>query len=333
MTLFAAYYLEIQVYAMSPLKRSYTIIGTGAVGGFYGGCLQRAGFEVHFLVHSDYEHVRQRGLVIESKEGDFTLPNVQAHRDVREIPTTDVIIIALKATQNHLLAHLLPPLMKDNRVILVLQNGLGVETEIARIVRNQTIIGGICFLCSNKIGPGHIRHIDYKAITLAKYADGYQVCGITEEMVHLAQDFKEANIPIILFEDLWIARWKKLVWNIPYNGLSVVLNATTQELMANINSRDLVEQLMKEVILGAQTSNRRIPKAFIQEMLDHTDKMEPYRTSMKIDFDQHRPMEVEAILGNPLRSARDKGIELPQVSMLYQQLKFLDTRNTQARGQ
>jgi 2-dehydropantoate 2-reductase len=333
MTIFAAYYWEIWVYAMPPIKRSYTIIGTGAVGGFYGACLQRAGFEVHFLVHSDYEHVRQHGLVIESKEGDFTLPNVHAYQDVREIPTTDVVIIALKATQNHLLAHLLPPLVKGDSVVLVLQNGLGVEEEIAQIIKNANIIGGLCFLCSNKVGPGHIRHIDYKAITLAKYAEGYQVCGITEEMVHLAHDFKEADIPIILFEDLWIARWKKLVWNIPYNGLSVVLDATTQELMVNLDSRTLVEQLMKEVLLGATTSKRSIPEAFIQEMLDHTEKMEPYRTSMKIDYDEHRPMEVEAILGNPLCSAQDRGIELPQVSMLYQQLKFLNARNTQDRGQ
>jgi 2-dehydropantoate 2-reductase len=318
---------------MSSLKRSYTIIGTGAVGGFYGACLQRAGFEVHFLVRSDYEHVRQHGLVIESKEGDFTLPNVHAYRDVREIPATDVIIIALKATQNHLLASLLPPLVKDNSVVLVLQNGLGVEEEIVKIVGNATIIGGLCFLCSNKVGPGHIHHIDYKAITLAKYAEGYQACGITEEMVHLAHDFKEANIPITLFEDLWIARWKKLVWNIPYNGLSVVLDATTQELMANLDSRTLVEQLMEEVSLGAKTSDRSIPESFIQEMLDHTEKMEPYKTSMKVDYDEHRPMEVEAILGNPLRSAQSRGVKLPQISMLYQQLKFLNARNTQARGQ
>ncbi len=317
---------------MSP-KRSYTIIGTGAVGGFYGACLHRAGFEVHFLVRSDYEHVRQHGLLIESKEGDFTLPNVHAYRDVQEIPATDVVIIALKATQNHLLANLLPPLIQENSIILVLQNGLGVEEEIAQIVGNIPIIGGLCFLCSNKIGPGHIRHIDYKAITLAKYAEGYQACGITEEMVHLAHDFEEADIPIILFEDLWITRWKKLVWNIPYNGLSVVLNATTQELMTNLDSRTLVEQLMKEVLLGAQTSNQSISKTFMQEMLDHTEKMEPYQTSMKIDYDEVRPMEVEAIFGNPLRSAQDRGIELPKISMLYQELKFLNARNIQAREQ
>jgi 2-dehydropantoate 2-reductase len=312
---------------MSPLKRSYTIIGTGAVGGFYGACLQRAGFEVHFLLHRDYEHVRKHGLVIESKEGDFTLPRVHAYQDVREIPATDVIVIALKATQNHLLAKLLPPLVTENSVILVLQNGLGIEEEIAQIVGAIPIIGGLCFLCSNKIGPGHIHHIDYKAITVAEYAEGYEPCGITERMIQLTHDFKEADIPIILIEDLWLARWKKLVWNIPYNGLSVVLNATTQELMADINVRNLVEQLMREVLMGAQTSNQSIPEAFIQQMLEHTEKMIPYRTSMKIDYDEHRPLEVEAILGNPLRSAQARGIELPQISMLYQQLKFLNTQN------
>jgi 2-dehydropantoate 2-reductase len=318
---------------MSSLKRSYTIIGTGAVGGFYGACLQRAGFEVHFLVHSDYEHVHRHGLVIESKEGDFTLPKVHAYQDVREIPATDVIVIALKATQNYLLTNLLPPLVKENSIVLVLQNGLGIEEEIAQIVGNIPIIGGLCFLCSNKIGPGHIQHIDYKVITLAEYTDGYQACGITEQMVHLSHDLKEADIPIILMENLWIARWKKLVWNIPYNGLSVVLNATTQELMDDIHSRSLVEQLMKEVLMGAQTSNQSIPGVFIREMLDHTEKMKPYRTSMKIDYDEHRPMEVEAILGNPLRSAQARGIELPKISMLYQQLKFLNAQNIIDKGQ
>ena len=79
--------------------------------------------------------------------------------------------------------------------------------------------------------------------------------------------------------------------------------------------------------MGAQTSEQSIPEAFIQQMLEHTEKMIPYRTSMKIDYDEHRPMEVEAILGNPLRSAQARGIELSQISMLYQQLKFLNTQN------
>lgn len=243
------------------------------------------------------------------------------------MPSCDVLIIALKTTQNHLLAQILPPLVKDDSIVLVLQNGLGIETEIAQIVSNVNIIGGLCFLCSNKIAPGHIHHLDYGKITLGEYATNYNAVGITERMKAISQDFKNAGIEIELTEDLLLGRWKKLMWNIPYNGLSVILDATTDELMADMYTRTLVEQLMKEVQLGAKSTGRIIPDSFIQTMLDYTVKMKPYRTSMKIDFDENRPLEVEAIVGKPLRIAAEHDVSLPLIRCLYQQLKFLDNRN------
>jgi 2-dehydropantoate 2-reductase len=307
---------------------SYSILGTGALGGYYGACLQRAGLDVHFLLRQDYEHVSQHGLRIESVDGDFTVPQVQAYSDVKEMPRCDVVVLALKTTQNHLLPQLLPPMVKDSGVVLVLQNGLGVEPEVARIVGSERVIGGLCFLCSNKVGPGHIRHLDYKEIKLGKYAPNYQPDGSSQQLHQIANDFERAGIPTQLTEDLLLSRWQKLVWNIPYNGLSVVLDARTDELMSNAHTRLLVEQLMGEVVLGAQRScGRFIPKDFIQLMLDYTLKMKPYRTSMKIDYDERRPLEVETIFGNPLRTAHNVGTELPQIAMLYQQLQFLNAKN------
>jgi 2-dehydropantoate 2-reductase len=128
-------------------------------------------------------------------------------------------------------------------------------------------------------------------------------------------------------EDLLLVRWQKLVWNIPYNGLSVVLDATTDELMADNHTRSLVEQLMHEVVAGAAAAGRIIADRVIQQMIDHTLKMTPYRTSMKIDYDEKRSLEVEAIFGNPLRAAQAAGTDLPKIAMLYQQLKFLDAKN------
>ena len=308
-------------------NRSYAILGTGALGGYYGACLQRAGLEVHFLLHSDYEQVREQGLVIESPNGDFTLPQVNAYGDVAKMPPCDGVVVALKTTHNHLLPKMLPPVVKDDGVVLVLQNGLGIEEEVAEIVGSKRVMGGLCFLCSNKVGPGHICHLDYGGITLGEYTPNYQVGGITERMCQIADDFERAGISIKLAEDLRLARWQKLVWNIPYNGLSVVLDATTDELMANQYTRSLVEQLMREVVAGAALCDRIIPDRFIQTMLDYTEKMTPYRTSMKIDYDEKRPLEVEAIFGNPLRVASAAGTDLPLISMLYRQLKFLDARN------
>ncbi|MCE2697620.1 MAG: putative 2-dehydropantoate 2-reductase [Nostocales cyanobacterium LE14-WE4] len=308
-------------------KRTYAILGTGALGGFYGAKLQKSGLEVHYLLKSDYQQVSEQGLIIESKDGDFSLPQVNAYNNVDKMPQCDVVIVSLKTTQNQLLPDLLPPIVKDDGVVLVLQNGLGIEAEIAEIVSNVHVIGGLCFLCSNKVAPGHIHHLDYGQITLGEYKSNYQSTGITKKMQEVTADFENAGISIELLEDLLLGRWKKLVWNIPYNGLSVILDARTDELMTDIHTRQLVESLMWEVVAGAKSTGRTISESFVQTMLDYTVKMKPYRTSMKIDFDEKRPLEIEAIFGNPLRKAAAEGVNLQQIRCLYQQLKFLDIRN------
>jgi len=308
-------------------RLTYAILGTGALGGYYGACLQRAGNNVHFLLNSDYDRVKDRGLVIESPDDNFNLPHVHAYNSAATMPKCDVVVVALKTTQNHLLPQLLPPVVKDDGVVLVLQNGLGIESEVAQIVGNSKVMGGLCFLCSNKVGAGHIRHLDYKEIKLGEYHSNYQPGGVSERMRLIGADFEKAGIPIKLAKDLLLARWQKLVWNIPYNGLSVVLDATTNELMADINTVALIRELMDEVVTGAKKCDRIIAESFIEEMLDHTAKMKPYRTSMKIDYDEKRVLEVDAIFGNPLRMVQETGTQLPRIATLYQQLKFLDAKN------
>ena len=310
---------------------SYAIIGTGAIGGYYGACLQRAGNQVHFLLHSDYQHVQKHGLIIESPHGNFTLPQIQAYQDARSLPASDVVILALKTTHNHLLSQILPFVLKDSGVVLVLQNGLGVEEQVAQIVGSERVIGGLCFICSNKVGPGHIRHLDYGAITMAEYLPNYQPAGLTQRLEHLAALFEAAGIEIQLSIDLLLSRWQKLVWNIPYNGLSVVLNATTEQLMAVSEIRSLIEVIMGEVALGASTCHRQIEDSYLQKMLSFTAEMKPYRTSMKIDYDNRQPLEIEEIIANPLRVAAAARVDLPRIRMLYQQLKFLDSFNRQEK--
>lgn len=309
------------------MQRSYAIIGTGALGGFYGARLQRAGCELHFLLHSDYEHVRQHGLICESPDGDFTLPKVNAYADVRDMPQCDVVCVCLKTTQNHLLPQLLPAIVKDDGVVLVMQNGLGMEAQVAEIVGAERVIGGICFLCSNKVGPGHIRHLGYTLVALGEFATR----GISKRMRAIAEDFQRANVETELAEDLDVVRWQKLVWNIPYNGLSVILDATTTELMANPQTRQLVETLMREVVADARACGVAVRDNIIARMLSNTEKMTAYRTSMKIDYDERRPLEVEAKFGNPLRAVRKAGGKSPLLEELYALLKFLDARNAASR--
>lgn len=321
---------------MTRLK--YAIVGTGAIGGYYGARLQQAGCEVHFLLRSDYEQVRQKGLVVESIAGDFALAEVNAYRDPAEMPPVDVAIVALKTTHNDRLLDLLPAL-QPNGAILSLQNGLDIEAEIAERLKERdfapAILGGLCFICANKVGAGHIRHLDYGRVLLGAHSPNGKISPATERMKAITSDFTRANVEIETTPDLPMARWRKLVWNVPYNGLSVVLNATTEAMMADSGVRSLIATLMNEVIMianawgqqNATDTPRELPADLITQMIEHTAEMAPYRTSMKIDYDEGRPLEIAAILGNPIRTAQAIGIQVPAMTMLYQQLAFINARS------
>ncbi len=298
----------------------FSIVGTGAVGGYYGALLQRAGFDVNFLLHRDYDHVRQHGLIIESCNGNFKLPTVNAYNAPFDMPRSDVVVVALKTTANNALAGILPHLVKDDGVVLSLQNGLGSEEEIERIVGRDKVLGGLCFLCANKIAPGHIRHLDYGLITLGEYRADGKPGGITPRLARIGSSLKTAGIPIKLVEDLALARWKKLVWNIPFNGLSVIENALTDQLVKNPETKTRCQRMMNEVAQASAACAHPIDESFVRKMMEDTEKMEPYAPSMKLDFDRGNPMEIESIYGNPLRAAKAKGVDMPETEKLYRQL-------------
>jgi len=303
----------------------FAIIGTGAVGGYYGALLQRTGFDVHFLLHHDYDHVRENGLIIDSANGNFQLPFVKAYDDPQKMPCCDVVIVALKTTSNTALKHILPHVVKKEGFVLTLQNGLGSEEEIAALVGAQRVLGGLCFLCANKMGPGHIHHLDYGLITLGEYRNRGEPGGITPRLEQLGASMQSAGIPIKLIKDLALTRWKKLVWNIPFNGLSVIKNTLTDQLVKHPETRGLCETLMNEVAAAAAVCARPIDPDFIEKMIIDTEKMNPYAPSMKLDFDQGKPMEIESIYGNPLREAKAAGVDMPETEKLYKQLRAINS--------
>lgn len=304
-------------------QNDFSIIGTGAVGGYYGGLLQRAGFGVHFLLNSDFEHVKQHGLKIDSVNGDFELPMVNAYNDPHYMPKCNVVIIALKTTANPILKKILPHVVGENSIVLTLQNGLGSEEEIADICGPERILGGLCFLCSNKIAPGYINHVGYGLITLGKFRTDGQPGGITQRLEKINGQLQSAGIATRMVEDLAAARWKKLVWNIPFNGLSVTHNCLTDKLVCEPKTRALCKTLMLETAAASKAVCRPIESAFIEKMITDTEKMEPYAPSMKLDYDRGNPMELEAIYGNPIRAAEKAGVDMPETRKLYEELKAL----------
>ena len=300
------------------MNLKYGVIGTGALGGYYGGQLAKSGKDVHFLFNSDFQHVVRNGLRVDSIKGDFHLNNINAYNSADNMPACDVVLVCLKTTNNNLLKELLPPVLHEKSVVILIQNGLGNEEDLEQQIPDIEIAGSLAFICSAKVGPGHISHTDLGRLVIAPYNTKQ-----TELLGKVGSDFQESEVPCQLTDDLKLARWQKLVWNIAYNGLAVVLNTLTDKIMKNASTRQLAFDLMLEVVKGANQCSVPLKEEFAHKMMEVTDGMDPYAPSMKLDFDYKRPMEIEYIYTNPVQTAAKAGYEMKKTSMIEQQLRFI----------
>ena len=218
------------------------VIGTGAIGGFYGLMLARAGFDVHFLLRSEYAAVAEHGLRLNSQvHGALGLAPVQAYHDVAEMPPCDWLLVGAKTTSNAELAPLIARAAAPGAKVLLLQNGLAVEEGLRPLLPDSLhLLGGLCYICVHRSSPGVIEHQALGAVHLGYHSGPAAAAAgqaIAEEGAAL---FRQAGLDSVAMPALEHARWQKLVWNVPYNGLSVLLDSGTRALMANADSRALI---------------------------------------------------------------------------------------------
>ena len=303
----------------------YGIIGTGAIGGYYGAKLAHAGQEVHFLLHSDYEYVKQHGLQVDSCDGSFHLDDVNVYGQTKDMPACDVVLVGLKSVNNDKLPALLPPLLHDKvakvkTLVVLIQNGIGVEEDVHKMFPEVQLAAGLAFICSAKTKPGLVSHQCYGSINLANYS-----CRDEALMQAVVDEFREAGIETGLVE-YHEARWKKAVWNMPFHGMTVALHTQTDLLLKNASTRQLIREQMMEVVGAAQHLGvKNVDEAFVDKMIETTDAMTPYSPSMRLDYDFHRPMEIYYLYSRPLEMAREAGYRMPKLEMLEAELRFLET--------
>ena len=299
---------------------NYTVIGTGAIGGYYGGRLMKAGRQVRFLLRSDYEYVRQHGLQIDSCDGSFHLDGVDAYNDTRQMPKTDVVLVCLKSINNHKLKEMLPPIIDERTTVVMIQNGIGLEDDLQAEFPGLHIVAGLAFICSGKVGPGHVSHQCYGSINLGNYS-----CP-DEHFREILAEFQDAGIDAAEVPYLE-ARWKKAVWNMPFNGMTVALNTSTDKLLQNPSTRQLIYDQMMEVIGAANAlGGKALTSEFADKMMAMSEAMVPYSPSMKLDYDNHRKMEIPYLYTRPIAEAKKVGFEMPKLAMLEAELKFIESQ-------
>ena len=308
------------------------VVGCGALGSYYGARLCRAGHEVHFLLRSDYDAVRQGGVTVQSAGGDFHVQPICA-RDPREIGPAELVLIGLKTTANSALPQLLPPLAGPETAVLTLQNGLGNEAAIASLVGAEKTLGGLCFVCLNRVAPGEILHIAHGTVVMGEYGRPVQ-----PRTRLIAGAIADSGVPCKVTEDLAAAHWEKLVWNIPFNGLGVAGAAglealergrinpgqtlgpclTTDLLLDNGRWEKLVRELMMETIHAAQALGLTVLDSAADWQINRTRDMGAYKASTLIDFERGQELELESLFFEPLRQAREAGVGCPRLAALYE---------------
>jgi 2-dehydropantoate 2-reductase len=295
------------------------VVGSGAVGCYYGGMLAHAGSRVEFLMRSDLAAVREHGLTIHTGGETMHLRNVRAHRTPEEIGSCDLVIIALKATANSALDALIPPLLHEQTALLTLQNGLGNEEYLAERWGAERVMGGLCFVCLNRTAPGVIEHLDRGTISIGEFARPPQ-----PRTNAIVDALARAGIDAVVVESLAAEHWRKLLWNIPFNGLAIAAGgATVADVLGDEGLRTSARQLMNEVLDATGRLGLAIPESFADFQIERSYSMGPYRPSSLIDWELDRPVEVEAIWGEPLRQALATGAAMPRLELLYHLLRRL----------
>ena len=302
-----------------PKNPHVAIVGSGALGLYYGAKLAHCGVAVSFLARRDLVHLQQKGLQIRCTEGNFHLKEIKAYAEPKQIGPVDLVIVAIKTTANNSLAKLLPPLIGPETVVCTLQNGLGNEELIGSIVGRDRVLCGVCHVCVSRPTPGVASNMSGGNI---RFSD--LTAGDTPRAQSIAQLFEQAGIRCSVAPSVGSARWYKLVWNVPFNGLSISEGGIdTAQILANpkLHAKTLV--LMNEVMAASTALGFPQDPEHPNKEIARTRKMGAYQPSSLLDYLAQKPVELESIWGEALRQGTSAGIPMPQLTELYEKLKQL----------
>lgn len=304
---------------------SWALVGPGAVGLYYGGLLAAAGESLHVLARSDMAALQSQGIIISrvhsKSERSITETAVRpasVKRDANGIGKVDIVLIAAKSTVNESLIEPLGHLIDPKRTtIFTLQNGMGNSEFYARHFPENPILSGLCFVCVNRVGPGVVENYHPGRVEIGSFGDRWP------ELAQAASDaFEAAGVKTFYAPSLDAALWRKLCWNVPFNGLSIAGGGISCDaILADPSLMNRARVLMEEIRSAARKAGHPIEDSFLDRQFEVTATMGAYQPSSLIDFLDGRPVEVDAIWGEPLLRGRRLGVEMPTLEKLNTEIR------------
>lgn len=294
------------------------IVGTGGVGGYYGGLLAKQGHEVTFLARG--EHLRailQNGLQVQSVHGDFVVQPARATDDAAQAGPADLVLFCTKTYATEQAARQVRPLIRDDTSVMSLQNGIDAAERIGEIVGREHMVGGATWISSAIEAPGIIRQVSqFRRVVLGEL-DGR----ITPRVQAIHQAFQETGVTAEISENILKVLWTKFVFISAASSLGSLTRLTIGEYRAVPETRELMIRLMKEVEALARAQKIDLDEDVIQKSLDFIDAAAPtIKASMQLDIAAGRRSEIEAMIGVIGRKGRELGIPTPVADFVYASL-------------
>ena len=305
------------------------ISGAGAVGAYFGGRLAEAGADVSVVCRSDYEEVKVKGFQISSVKGDFVFKPAQVLRSASEYQgRADLIIVGSKVLPEIDVVSMIKDAVGPETVILLAQNGIDIEKDIHAAFPENELLSAIIYIGCTKTAPGIIAHTGGPgSMTFGEFR--HRKGGKTAQQ--LLELFGKTPCPAELVDNIQYFRWKKLLWNIPFNSISVLGGGLlTNQMTDRSHLENLCSGIMYEIIEVAHSVGIELAESLVSENIEYTRNFTPYATSMLADFRRSRPLEVEAIVGNVYRIASENNIAIPHIATLYALLASVDKKKQES---
>lgn len=302
-----------------PDQPTTVVVGSGALGLYYGAKLAKSGVPVTFLARRDLTHLQKHGIQVRCPYGSFHLQPVRACGTSEENGPVDLVLVCIKTTDNAALKTLIPPLLGPDTVVCTLQNGLGNEEFLASIAGPERVLGGVCHVCVSRPEPGVARNL---ACTDIKFSD--LSGGDTPRARSLAKIFSSAGVGCTVAPSIGSARWYKLVWNVPFNGLGIAGGSggrDTQQVLEDPLLQQEAKDLMTEVLAASARLGYPQEPGLIEREIGRTRTMGHYKSSSQLDWEAGKPVELESIWGEALRQGTAAGVPMPHLQKLYEKLK------------
>ena len=298
------------------------VYGAGAVGGFFGGLLARAGEDVYFVARgAQLQALRAAGLTIDSRVlGRISIPSVSTFESAAAAGRADLVLVCVKTQQ-------LPDILEDlaaavgpHTVVVPLQNGVEADEQLSVRFPHAAVLPAVVYVGATVDEPGVVTHVASGTIGIGALRDQdvHLLAAVRDTLARTGQ-------PVHVSNDIQRERWNKLMWNAAFNSVSAVTGRAPADLLAEPEVRSLIVDIMREVLAVGQACGVDLRPEDIDKHIAWTEQAAGLRTSTMVDRERGRAMESDGLLGVVVRKGRRVGVATPCSASVFALLTAIDS--------